>query len=44
MTVSLTPEKLTKVRDLVSTWSAKHSITLLDLRSLLGKLLYVAQV
>ena len=44
MTVSLTPEKLTDVQDLVSTWSAKCLVTLPELRSLLGKLLYVAQV
>ena len=44
MTVSLTPEKHTEVQDLVSTWSARCVATLLELRSLLGKLLDVAHV
>ena len=44
MTVPLNPEKLTKVQTLVATWSVKHSAILHDLLSLLGKLLYIAQV
>ena len=44
MTVSLTPKKLTEVRTLVIDWSAKQSATLHELWSLLGKLLYIAQV
>ena len=43
MTVTLPPEKLTEIMNLVSSWLLKFTATLQDLRSLLGKLLYMAQ-
>ena len=43
MTVTLPPENLTEVMDLMSSWIHKVTANIQNLRSLLGKLLYVAQ-
>jgi hypothetical protein len=43
MTMSIPPEKLKEVQDLVKEWHKRSRATLHDLRTLLGKLLYVAQ-
>ena len=43
MTVTLPPQKLAEIMDIVSSWLLKITSTLQNLRSLLGKLLYVAQ-
>ena len=43
MTVTLLLEKLAEIIDLISSWLQKLTTTLKDLRSLLGKLVYVAQ-
>ena len=44
MTVSLPQDKLAEIQLLVHHWSRKPTATLRDLRTLLGKLLYVSQV
>ena len=44
MTVSLPQDKLAEIQLLVHHWSSKPAVTLWDLRTLLGKLLYVSQV
>ena len=43
MTVTLPPEKLAEIIDLISSWLLKLMTTIKDLRSLMGKLLYVSQ-
>ena len=44
MTVTLPPDKLTAIQDLIHTWAHKLTATLHDCHTLLGKLLYIAQV
>ena len=44
MTVSLPQDKLAEIQLLVCHWAGKPTDTLRDLRTLLGKLLYVSQV
>ena len=44
MTVSLPPDKLAEIQLLVRQWIGKAKTTLRELRTLLGKLLYVSQV
>ena len=43
MTITLPPEKLVEIMELVHTWLHKVMATIQELRSSLGKLLYVAQ-
>ena len=43
MTVTLPPDKLREIMDLVATWYNKPTANIHDLRSLLGKPLFVAQ-
>ena len=43
MTVTLPLDKLREIMDLVATWYNKPTANIHDLRSLLGKLLFVAQ-
>ena len=43
MTVSFSQDKLSEIQLMVHTWSLKHTATLKDMRTLLGKLLYVFQ-
>ena len=44
MTVSLPQDKLAEIQLLVHHWASKPTATLRDLRTLLGKLLYISQV
>ena len=44
MTVSLPQDKLAEIQLLVHHWASKPTVTLRDLCTLLGKLLYVSQV
>ena len=44
MTITLPPNKLQEVLDLVSSWVSRQSATLRELQFLLGKLLYMANV
>lgn len=44
MMVTLSADKLKNVLDLVTVWFHKHTANLHDLRVMLGKLVYVAQV
>ena len=44
MTVSLSKDKLAEIQLLVHHWSSKPTATLWDLRTILGKLLYISQV
>ena len=43
MTITLAPEKLAEIMDLVGSWLHKVTANIQELRSLLGKLLYMAQ-
>ncbi len=43
MTVSIPPPKLQEIRDMLYGWKQKTTATISELRSLLGKLLHVAQ-